>query len=58
VSSTGHESEAPYPNPHSPAEWRLLSTVFTIDHDSYGVTEVDARDGSTRAFPVAPRGVS
>ena len=31
-------------------------TVFTVDHDSYGVTEVDARDGSTRTFPVAPLG--
>lgn len=31
-------------------------TVLTVDHDSYGVTQVDARDGSTRTFPVAPLG--
>lgn len=31
-------------------------TAFTVDHDSYGVTEVDARDGSTRTFRVAPLG--
>lgn len=31
-------------------------TVYTVDHDSYGVTEVDARDGSRRTFAVAPLG--
>ena len=31
-------------------------TAYTVDHDSYGVTEVDVRDGSTRAFRVAPLG--
>ena len=31
-------------------------SAFSVDHDSYGVTEVDARDGSTRTFPVAPLG--
>ena len=31
-------------------------TAFTVDHDSYGVTRVDTRDGSTRVFPVAPLG--
>ena len=31
-------------------------TAFTVDHDSYGVTQVDVRDGSTRAFRVAPLG--
>ena len=30
--------------------------VFTVDHDSYGVTEVDTRDVSTRTFAVAPLG--
>ena len=30
--------------------------VFTVDHDSYGVTQVDVRDRSTRAFRVAPLG--
>ena len=31
-------------------------SVFTVDHDSYGVTKVDARDRSTRFFRVAPLG--
>lgn len=31
-------------------------TVSTVDHDSYGVTRVDVRDGSTRSFRVAPLG--
>ena len=31
-------------------------TVFTVDHDSYGVTEVRVRDRSTRRFRVAPLG--
>jgi len=31
-------------------------TAYTVDHDSYGVTEVDARDGSTRTLGVAPLG--
>ena len=35
---------------------RRTRIAFTVDHDSYGVTEVDARDGSTRAFRVAPLG--
>ena len=35
---------------------RRGGTVFTVDHDSYGVTAVDARDRSTRRFPVAPLG--
>lgn len=30
--------------------------VFTVDHDSYGITEVDARGGSVRTFRVAPLG--
>lgn len=35
---------------------RRGQTTVTVDHDSYGVTAVDARDGSTRTFPVAPLG--
>ena len=31
-------------------------TAFTVDHDSYGVTEVDTRDATTRTFAVAPLG--
>ena len=31
-------------------------TTVTVDHDSYGVTAVDVRDGSTRTLPVAPLG--
>ena len=31
-------------------------SAFTVDHDSYGVTEVDVRAGSTRSFRVAPLG--
>ena len=31
-------------------------SVYTVDHDSYGVTEVDPRDGATRTLPVAPLG--
>ena len=31
-------------------------TAFTVDHDSYGVTRVDARTGSARTFRVAPLG--
>lgn len=30
--------------------------VFTVDHDSYGVTAIDARTMRTRSFPVAPLG--
>ena len=32
------------------------SSVYSVDHDSYGVTQVDVRDGATRTFSVAPLG--
>ena len=31
-------------------------SAYSVDHDSYGVTEVDVREGSTRSFRVAPLG--
>ena len=31
-------------------------SVYSVDHDSYGVTQVDVLDGSTRSFSVAPLG--
>ena len=30
--------------------------VYTVDHDSYGVTRVDVRTGARRTLPVAPLG--